>query len=62
VGGAGAPPRHRRRGVAVVLPWGGTAARLVLGALWVVAGLLKLPADLRTAVAGVGPPPLLRPA
>ena len=26
-----------------VLPWAGTAVRVVLGAVWVVAGLLKLP-------------------
>ncbi len=41
MGGAVAP--SRRRDAAAVLPWGGTAVRLVLGGVWVVAGLLKLP-------------------
>ncbi|MGR6962882.1 MauE/DoxX family redox-associated membrane protein [Geodermatophilus sp. URMC 61] len=33
----------RRHGRTEVLPWAGTTVRVVLGGVWVVAGLLKLP-------------------
>ncbi len=40
--GTVAPPR-RPAGSGAALPWLGTAVRLVLGGVWVVAGALKLP-------------------
>ena len=41
MGAVGAPPR--RHGARSVLPWAGTVLRVGLGAVWVVAGALKLP-------------------